>query len=52
MDNMLIFKSQKPKTQTAKTMSIDLTIGGENDEVQERADGNDAGSTETDTSTP
>lgn len=50
MDNMLSFKSQKPKTQTSKTMSIDLSVGGENDEVQEHTDGNDAGNTKTDTS--
>ena len=50
MDNMLNFKSQKPKTQISKNMSIDLSIGGENSEIQERTDGNDAGSTKTNTS--
>ena len=50
MDSVLKFKSQKPKTQTSKKMSIDLSVGGENDEVQKHTDGNDVGSFETDTS--
>ena len=50
MENKIIFKSQKPRVQTSKKMSIDLNVGGENDEVQEHTDGNDAGNTETDTS--
>ena len=51
MDSTQYFKIQKPKTQTSKTMSIDLNIGGENYEIQEHRNGNDAGSIETDTST-
>ncbi len=49
MNYTLKFNTQKPKTQTSKTMSIDLLFGGENDEVQEHTDGNDAGSIETNT---
>ena len=50
MENKISFKSQKPRVQTSKKASINLTVGGEIDDVQEHTDGNDAGNTETDTS--
>lgn len=50
MENKISFKSQKPRVQTSKKMSIDLTVGGEISEVQEHTDGNDAGNAETYTS--
>lgn len=46
-----MFKSQKPKTQTSKTMSIDLAVGGERDEIQQYQNGNDAGNIKTNPST-
>lgn len=50
MENVTRKKPLKPKTKIPKKNSISLLVGGENDEVQEHTDGNDAGSTKTDTS--
>lgn len=50
MENKISFKSQKPRVQTSKKISIDLTVGGEVDEVPKHTDGDDAGNTETATS--
>lgn len=45
------FKNAKPKKMISKVKSISLAIEeGENDEIQEHTDGNDAGNTETDSS--
>lgn len=42
--NELQFNTKRPKGCISKKMFLNLTIGGEDIEVQEYTDGNDAGS--------